>query len=625
MIRATPVRRLTIALSVASVLMLSAYQAIRAFGSRTAGLSDRPMADFTVYEPETKKPVALADFQGRSAVALVFLGIDCPIGELYLPRLAGLYRSLKDRGVVFLGINSNALDSPVEVAEHARKIGVPFPVLKDVGNVVADRLRVERQCEVIVLDGQRRVRYRGAIDDQYRIGTRKGAPTHPYLADALDDVLAGREVRVPRTPVFGCLIERANPRHDRSPRPRIRPASPVIRTAFQQLDPPELVGRVTFSEHVAPILQEKCQSCHRPGQAAPFSLLTYEQARRHASMIREVVDNRRMPPWHADPRFGRFENDRSLPTRQRATLLAWIDQGAALGDPSKLPPPRLFPAVWSIGMPDVVFDLPEPFLVPAEGILSYRHFRVPTGFTEDKWVQAAEVVPGERSVVHHIIVYIDDHDPSKGGHHSSMDKLVIYLPGDFPSVFPSNSGKRIPAGADLVLEVHYTPIGVVRADRSSVGLIFTKEPVHFEVTTQGISNQKFAIPPGARNYPVRCSFTFPYDAHLISLMPHMHLRGKDFLIQATYPDGRGETLLSLPAYDFAWQSVYRLTTPKAMPKGTRIDCLAHFDNSAENPANPDPTRMVRWGEQTSDEMMVGYLDFSQDVFQERRTLAKKNP
>jgi hypothetical protein len=342
-------------------------------------------------------------------------------------------------------------------------------------------------------------------------------------------------------------------------------------------------------------------------------LRTYEQARRRATAIREAVMDYRMPPWHADPHFGRFANDRSLTASQRATLLAWIDQGTPEGDPAKGPRPRVVSDRWKIDTPDVVFAMSEPYTVPAEGTLAYRHFRMPTQFTEDRWIQAAEALPGNRSVVHHIIVYVDDHDPAKNGHFSLMDKLVIYLPGDFPSVFPAGYGKRIPAGADLVLEVHYTPFGTPRLDQSSVGLVFAKGPVDHPVLTKGINNLKMVIPAGASNFPVRCSFTIPSAAHLLSLMPHMHLRGTDFVIQATYPDGTSETLLSVPAYDFAWQSVYRLAEPKRMPRGTRIDCLAHYDNSANNPANPDPTVEVRFGENTTDEMMIAYIDFYFDA------------
>ncbi len=368
------------------------------------------------------------------------------------------------------------------------------------------------------------------------------------------------------------------------------------------------VGEVTYAEDVAPIIRDKCQSCHRPGQIAPFSLLSYDQARRWKLGIREVVLDRRMPPWHADPRHGTFANDRGLTAKQRATLVAWVDQGTPLGDESKIPGPRSFPEGWTIGAPDVVLTMNEAFKVPAEGVLSYQKFRVATNFDRDVWVSALEARPGDRKVVHHVCVFLDVKLPNEEGR-IERPELVCYAPGDMPSVFPKGTAKKIPKGATLVIEVHYTPIGTPRDDRSSVGLIFAREPITRRAVTKGIAGKPLVIPAGVKNHEMTSSFTFPFDARLLSLSPHMHYRGKDFRYTATYPDGRSEVLLSVPAYDFAWQSVYRLAAPKPMPRGTRIDCLAHFDNSAKNPANPDPKAVVTWGDQTWDEMMIGYIDY----------------
>jgi mono/diheme cytochrome c family protein len=374
------------------------------------------------------------------------------------------------------------------------------------------------------------------------------------------------------------------------------------------VEAPVDAGPVTYAGHVAGIFQRKCQGCHRPRQVAPFSLLTYDQARRHAAMIREVVAQRRMPPWHADPDYGHFENDRRLTANERATVLAWVDQGMPLGAPESIPPPRRFPEGWTIGTPDIVFEMPEPFTVPAEGVLPYQYIRVPTHFTEDKWIQAVEARPGDRSVVHHFIVRIEV--PGKSfKHHGQQPYLVGYAPGDMPAVYAPGTAKKLPAGADLIFAVHYTPIGKVRTDRSSVALIFAKKAVEHEAETYGISQEKLRIPPGAADYVVHSRLDFKRDCRLISLMPHMHLRGKSFRYTAKYPDGTSEVLLSVPSYDFGWQSVYRLVQPKRMPHGSRIDCVAVFDNSSNNPNNPDPAQTVLWGEQTSDEMMIGFVDY----------------
>jgi hypothetical protein len=368
---------------------------------------------------------------------------------------------------------------------------------------------------------------------------------------------------------------------------------------------PVEVGPVSFATDVESILQNKCQSCHRPGRVGPFSLLTYDDARKHSAVIREVVEERRMPPWHADPRYGHFANDRSLTAKDRATLLAWVDQGTPRGDTKERPPPRTFSEGWEIGQPDVVFELPETYYVPAQGVVSYVYFRVPTKFTEDRWVQAAEAVPGDRSVVHHIIVYVADNSPGSG---RRPMHFTGYAPGDAPSNFPAGSAKKIPAGADLLIQVHYTPNGQVRTDRSKVGFVFAKKKPAREAFTIGIANPDLLIPARSDNVAVASSLVLKSDARLLGLFPHMHLRGKDFKFTVTKPGESPQVLLSVPAYDFGWQTYYNLAEPMSLPKGTRVDCLAHFDNSESNPYNPDPTKLVRWGEQTFEEMMIGYLD-----------------
>jgi peroxiredoxin/mono/diheme cytochrome c family protein len=608
-------RRRRVALVLALTVLAVAGVLIRKKAGRAAPGAprvERPVADFALRDVVSGRTVALADSAGKPAVALVFLGIDCPIAELYMPRLAALCRAFEGRGVAFLGVNANAHDAVEEIAAHAQRLGVPFPVLRDERNVLADRLGAERMCEVVVLDRQRRVRYRGAIDDQYQIGARRDAPEHRYLADALEAIVAGRRVAVAESQVFGCPIERVKPV---APRRRMPGGRAGVRAAERS---PGATGPVTYAEHVAPILQAKCQECHRPGAPGPFPLLTYAHARRRAATIREAIDEHRMPPWYADPRYGHFANDRSLSARDRATLLAWVDQGMPRGDDARLPPPRAFVDDWKIGTPDAVLAMAAPYTVQAEGVVPYQRFRVPTGFTEDTWVQAVEGRPGDRHVVHHISIFIEPHDDSPANTHRTGPCLVTYAPGDIPGIYPSGVAKRIPAGADLLFEVHYTPIGRARTDRSSVGLVFAKGPVRYEAITKGIRppgspEERLCIPPGAENYEVRAAFTLRRDSHLLGMMPHLHLRGKDFRYTLRLPDGTSETLLSVPAFNFAWQDVYRLPEPRRLPRGSRIECLAHYDNSRNNPANPDPTATVRWGDYTWDEMMIGYIDYYIDV------------
>jgi hypothetical protein len=362
---------------------------------------------------------------------------------------------------------------------------------------------------------------------------------------------------------------------------------------------------VTFNKDVAPIFYANCVQCHRAGEIAPMSLMTYKEARPWARSIREKVATHEMPPWHADPRHGEFSNDRRLAQKDVDTILAWVEQGTPEGAPKDLLPAPKFAEGWNIGKPDAVFYLPEEFSVPAEGVVEYKYFKVPTNFKEDMWVQAAEIRPGTRQVVHHVIVFVQ-----KPG--DSQKLLVGYAPGEQPAVISEGFGKKIPAGSDLVFQVHYTPTGTAAKDRSYLGLVFCKQKPKQEILTRPIMNGRFAIPPGDANYKVESSYTFNEDGQIHSLMPHMHLRGKDFEYRVTYPDGKSTVILSVPKYDFAWQSYYALKEPVRAPKGTRVDCLAHFDNSENNKFNPDPKKEVRWGDQTWEEMMIGWMSYTVD-------------
>ena len=485
---------------------------------------------------------------------------------------------------------------------------------------MADLAQVGWTCEVVVLDSVAVVRYRGAIDDQYNVGgPHKPAPTKNYLVDAIDAVLAKKPVVVASTPVAGCPIERVERAEPKAPPARVRPAAPAIVEALEdrsKREAPIKVGPVTYANEVAPILQEKCQSCHRPGQVGPFALLTYDDARRWATSITEVVDERRMPPWHADPRHGHFSNDRSLTARQRATLLAWVEQGSPLGDASKIPAPRSFPEGWSIGTPDQVFEVPQPYQVPSTGVLDYVHVARSPRQTSIATCGSRPPRSGPASARSSTTSSSTSSRPTRGAPSAGREHLAAYVPGDVPTIYPDGIAKKIPAGSKLLFQIHYTPDGTARTDRSKIGLVFAKAPVKHQAHTRFIEDtRKFRIPAGhADSHEVTSTTTLSNsDIHLYSLSPHMHLRGKDFKYTATYPDGRSEVLLSVPAYDFGWQSAFVLAEPRAMPKGTRIDCVAHFDNSAANPANPDPTKAVGWGEQSFQEMMMGYLDYVDDA------------
>ena len=375
--------------------------------------------------------------------------------------------------------------------------------------------------------------------------------------------------------------------------------------------------KVTFTKDVAPIFFNNCVQCHRPGEIAPMSLLSYKDARPWARSIKEKVTIGVMPPWHADPHIGEFANDRRLSQQQIETISTWVDQGAPEGNPKDLPPAPKFLDGWNIGKPDAVFYLPQEYPVPASGVVEYKYFKVATGFTEDKWIQAAEIRPGVRGVVHHIIVFAQKANEPR--------RLIVgYAPGEQPAVIAKGLARKIPAGSDLIFQVHYTPNGTEAKDKSYVGFVFAKQTPANEIVTRPVMNGRFVIPPGDPNYQVESSYTFTQDAHIQSLMPHMHLRGKDFMFKATFPDGTSKVILSVPKYDFAWQTYYVLKEPLAAPKGTRLDCLAHFDNSEKNKFNPDPKKEVRWGDQTWEEMMIGWMSFTWDKPQDKSQAVNRN-
>ncbi len=529
-----------------------------------------------VLPDSTGKLVAWSDFRESRAVVVVFLGTQCPLGNAFVPVLNDLQQRFSAQGVQVIGINSNLSDSQPMIAEHAAKFQVAFPVLVDEQQRVADLFDARRTPEAFLVKDSK-ICYRGRIDDRFGYNFKRAEPKRRDLEEALQQTLAGEDVAVAETEVEGCLITRK----DRLPHRK----------------------EITFAKHVSRILQDRCAECHHPGTAAPFSLLTYEDARNWAEPIKETVVERRMPPWNADPRHGSFANDLRMKGEEIDTLLAWIDNGMPLGDPQDLPPPREFAAGWLIDQPDVVLAMPEEYTVPATGTVEYQYFVTPTNFTEDVWVQASEARPGNRAVVHHIIAFVREKGV-KGT--KNLPMVAGFAPGEEPMVFPAGTGFKVPAGSEIVWQVHYTPTGKVETDRCEVGLVLCKERPPRQVRGGGAFNFSFQIPPGDGNYRVESKAEFSKDVELLSLMPHMHLRGKDFQYTAVYPDGRREVLLSVPKYDFNWQHRYRFAQPPRLPKGTILECVAHFDNSADNPANPDPNKTVRWGDQTWEEMMIGW-------------------
>ena len=407
------------------------------------------------------------------------------------------------------------------------------------------------------------------------------------------------------------------------------------------LAPALLLGAApTFYKDVLPVLQNKCQGCHRPGEAAPMSFLSYEKTRPYAAAIRQAVLSKKMPPWGSDDAHGKFKNDPSLSEAEKNVLVAWAEAKAPAGDAKHAPAPRKFVAGWNIGEPDVVIAMPKAYEIPATGTVEYTRFVLPLNFTEDRWVSATEVRPGNRAVVHHVIAYVREpgstwlrsapmgepivkvRSTDRGG----RSWLGAYAPG-VPAL-PGTPGQaiRVKAGSDVVFELHYTTNGQAATDLTKMGIIFAKEPPKEVVTTIGVDNNRFVIPPGADAYEVKSRWEVPNEMVLVNLTPHMHLRGKDFRYEATYPTGETEVLLNVPRYDFNWQHTYVLAQPKVLPAGTVITCTAHFDNSPNNKFNPDPKAEVRYGDQSWEEMMIGFGVVSYDVKNiDKNMLAPRKP
>lgn len=554
----------------------------------------RAVADFTLKDFRGKTH-SLSDFDGKPAVVLYFMGTECPLSKLYGPRMQELSEEFADAGVAFIGLNSNVQDSITELAAYARVHGIEFPVLKDLGNEVADAVGATRVPQVFLLDAERKIRYLGRVDGQYTfgsgVGLAKPQAKRRDLAIAIEELLADKPIAVPATEAKGCLIGRVRKVKDDS--------------------------QVTYSNQIARLLQDRCVVCHREGQIAPFSLTEYDEVAGWGEMIAEVVLEQRMPPWHASPEYGHFANENRLSEEEKELIYTWMLNGCPEGDPADLPEPREYHEGWFMaGEPDqVVYMADEPVDVKAEGVEPYRYYTVDPGFTEDKWVKLAECMPGNRAVVHHIIVYIKP--PGQRGIRSSnrdgdirgFGFLAGFAPGTRPLVGPGGWAKRIPAGSELVFEVHYTPIGSPQKDRSSIGLVFMdEEDVTHQMSTTHALNARFEIPPRAEDHVVEATSTFRRDAVLLSLFPHMHMRGKSFRYELIYPDKTSDILLDVPAYDFNWQNSYILAEPMLVPKGSVLHCTAHYDNSESNLANPDPSKAVRWGEQTWEEMMIGWYD-----------------
>jgi hypothetical protein len=430
----------------------------------------------------------------------------------------------------------------------------------------------------------------------------------------------------------------------------------------------------TFARDVAPIFYKNCTNCHRPGEIAPMSLLTFKDARPWAKSIATQVGKGAMPPWHADPAHGEFLNDRRLSDADKKTIVAWANGGAPEGNPQDLPAQPSYTSEWQIGQPDAVFSMNEDYPIPAEGTIAYQYFEIPTTYTEDKWITSMEVRAGNPSVLHHVIVYARAPQPATppapraaaaagtaqarplplfsfqdgtqipagqtGGPPLPKDQQKVvgpndrpaprrmgpsvggFAPGQFVRTYQEGTAMRLPAGATLILQSHYTANGKATTDRTRIAVKFASKPPQTEVRFASLINGGLHIPAGASDYRVDAEMTINQDVTLWSMLPHTHVRGTRWTYEAIYPDGRTETILSVPTYDFNWQTDYVFKQPLKLPKGTKIHATAWYDNSSRNKSNPDPTKDVWWGDQTWEEMMFTGLTFSIDAMPATPTAAQ---
>jgi hypothetical protein len=552
------------------------------------------------FEDVAGKKHKLSSFAPQRALVVAMTSTSCPLSKKYLATLTSLAGDYAQREIAWILVNPIATDRPDDVRFAADSVAGAALYVHDRQGAVARALGLLTTTDVLVLDPSRTVVFHGAIDDQYGFRFSLDQPRHRYLVDALEALLANKPPSIAATEAPGCLL--------------VLPPAPVNPVA------------ISYYNRISRIIQANCIECHRDGGVAPFSLATYEEVTAHAAMIKQVVEEGAMPPWFAAPaepmkghgtgtKFGSiWANDRSLAESDKTDLLAWIDGGLPRGHERDAPQPHRFTEEWSIGKPDAVFEFPTEVPIKATGLMPYQNVVIETNLTEDKWVQAIEVQPGNRQAVHHMLIYLQSVEKERMTlRDEAADERTgfwaIYVPGNATLIYPPGFAKLLPQNANLRCQVHYTTSGEATKDRTRIGVVYTQQSPQHEVKVMGIGNPLISIPPGAEHHREEGLQRLPYDIHILSYLPHMHLRAKACRYRLTTAAGVSRTLLDIPRYDFNWQLIYRYTEPLPAARGDTIRFTGWFDNSANNPANPDPTQTVRWGRQATDEMHLGYVEY----------------
>jgi peroxiredoxin len=540
-------------------------------------------------EDHLRKSWALADFADHKAVVLITHGVGCPIVRQLTAEVERLRDDYAKKEVAFFWLNANRQDTREDIAEEAAEYEVTVPVLVDETQRITHSLGCPRTAEALVIDPKNgwRIVYRGAIDDRFDYGAEKPEVKQAWLRDALDAHLAGEAIATAKTETKGCLI------------------------AYKSYE------EVSYAHDIAPIIEQKCFTCHHRGGVGPFALSSFRRVDGWSEMIREVVRTKRMPPWHADRASGPFQGDRGLTVEEEAKLLAWIENGAQRGEDEPDPLAAVTPpekGVWSLGEPDLVVQLREPIEVPAEGVIDYQYITVSTGLTEDKWVRAWEVLPTDETVVHHALVFVlypKEYRHIQPNTQGGLEGFFAsYLPGGDVVPLDPGVGQFLPAGSALTFQMHYTTTGRATTDQTRMGLWFHDAPPANALDIKAAHETDFLIPAHAKDYEVEAWFEFERPATLLGVSPHMHYRGSRFNFHIHQSGGGEVTLLNVPFYEFDWQPMYIFPEPLEIPAGAKIHCVGAFDNTKFNPRNPDPGKAVEFGIQSWEEMFIGYLGIS---------------
>ena len=535
------------------------------------------------------RPHKLSDFSRSRLLVVAMTSTSCPLSRKYLPTLAELTRRFANQSVSFILVNCVSSDEPAAMQQAVATLQPGTIYTADANERLAQHIAAATTTEVVLLDSARTVLYQGAVDDQYGIGSALDQPRHSFLAEAITAALRNESPAVTATSAPGCALD------------------------FDAAQPAETSATVTWHSHISRILQQNCQECHRGGGVGPFPLETLQQVIGHAAMIRQVVADQSMPPWFAaadNTAHRRWANDRSLSPAYKQQLLDWLDGGRPEGNPADAPLPRQFSTSWLFGEPDTTIQIPKPIRIKSTGVMGYQNILVEWTADQDHWVQGYEIQPTDRSVVHHVLVNVSEpgDDPRTRGMDGIGGYWAAYVPGNTGHIYPTGFARRLPAKASIRFQIHYTPNGQETQDQLKLGLHFADQPPQYVVRTIPLAKPSINIPPNDPNHKESLTRPVPADIPVMGLMAHMHVRGKAFRFELTQPDGSTSTLLDIPRYDFNWQLRYEPSTPLVLPRGSKVTVTAVYDNSSGNPSNPNPGQTVRWGEQTHEEMLIGYVE-----------------